>query len=138
MSMHYDEITEGDQVPEHTVTDVRGEHMQIVAAIIGDPNPIHFDLRQIKEMGHKGLVNQGGVTMSYATQALLKLVDSPAALKSMNARMLDNVYEGETVTVRGTVTEKAGEGIVHIDIQVETDDERVVLDGSGSVYLETG
>lgn len=139
--MRYEDITEGDTVSERVIEDVRDEDMRLVSALFDDPNPIHFDPQVVEEQGHPGLVNQGPINMSYVTQAALDVAKSPSDLKSLQVRLEDNVYKGETVTARAKALDKRktdGAGTVELELELEKDDGTVAVTGSATVRLPTG
>jgi acyl dehydratase len=138
--MHYNDITIGEEVARLEFTDISAKDMQIVSALMTDPNPIHYDERAVERMGHPGLINQGPINMGYATQAALAVADSPIDIKSMQFRFEDNVYEGEDVSAIAIATDKYTEnsvGYVDLEIRLENSKEKIPVTGSATVRMNT-
>jgi acyl dehydratase len=136
--MNYDEVAEGETVGVREIDEVRPEEMQLMAAILGDSNPIHFDERLVEEMDHPGLVNQGPINASYAVQAVLEVLESPTDLRSFELRFESNVNAGDAVRATATVEEKRvvdGEGVVEFALALEREDGTSVLSGSATARL---
>jgi len=74
---------------------VRPEPMKVVAALMQDPNPIHWD------RGFVGgpVVNQGPLTAGFLTRALTPL----GRTLSLHTRFLGTVHEGEVLRIEGCV-----------------------------------
>lgn len=105
MSVDLQLVTAGTELPPHTVTDVRDEDVRIVALVLRDPNPIHYDLKEVARLGFGDrAVNQGGATMAYIASYLTALTGSRAAIKELSCAFRGNVFVGDDVTVGATVT----------------------------------
>jgi len=136
--MEFDELSVGDQLEPRVVDDVSGEDMKLVAALLQDPYPPHYDPRAAEELGYPGLLNQGPANLSYLLQALVRELASPGDLRSFDVRFHDMVFEGETVTATATVEEKElddGEGIVTFAVALEKADGTVAVDGSATARV---
>ena len=97
--------TVGTELPPRTITGVRDEDIRIVALVLRDPNPIHYDLKEVARLGlGDRAVNQGGATMAYIAGYLAELTGSRAAIKKLSCSFRGNVFAGDDVTIGGTVT----------------------------------
>lgn len=106
----------GESIPAIRVDSVDADKIKIMALILRDPNPIHFDLDAVREAGlGDRLVNQGGVTMAYIVNMLTAWTGSRASIRAINCRFNANVFVGDSVEIGGTV----------IGVQ-EADDETLV------------
>jgi acyl dehydratase len=95
----------GDQLAPFVVEAVSPEKMKILAAILRDANVIHIDRELIKERGlGDKVINQGPTNMGYVT-TMLEQNFGPGTLARLTIRFGANVFEGDTVTAGGTVTE---------------------------------
>jgi len=102
----------GDAVPEFRVTAVSAEKMKIIALILRDPNPIHFELDAVAAAGLGDReVNQGGLNLGYVLDALVAWAGRRDAVQAIDCRFAANVFAGDDVVVGGTVTAvRAAEG----------------------------
>lgn len=132
------EYSVGDVVGEFTFT-VDPASIQLVTAIVRDPNPIHFDTGYIEERNLPGRVSQGPINASHAIQAALRIAESPTDLHEFSVRYEDFVFEGEEITAIAIVEEKrvgAGSTTVDLSLTLEKPDGTVALTGTASVRIE--
>jgi acyl dehydratase len=100
----------GDPVPEWRLDAVSPDRMRLLAAILRDPNPIHWDRAEVTRRGlGEHLVNQGPTNVGYVGNALIGWV-GPRALRSLTVRFTANVFDGDEVVAGGVVS-----GIDHRD-----------------------
>ena len=132
----------GDTIPTLRVDDIDADKIKIMALVLRDPNPIHFDLDAVREAGlGDRVVNQGGVTMSYIVNMLATWTGSRAAIRNIDCRFNANVFAGDSVEVGGTVTEVRqvdGETLADCEVWVRNDgaaDPRPVVGGTATVAL---
>ncbi|GAA3238290.1 hypothetical protein GCM10017691_38220 [Pseudonocardia petroleophila] len=113
----------GDAVPPLRVESVSADRIKIMALVLRDPNPIHFDLDAVRAAGLGDReVNQGGVTMAYVIDMLVAWTGSRASVRTIDCRFSANVFAGDTVDVGGTVTAVREEHGVHlVDCEVWAD-----------------
>ncbi len=53
-------VAVGDRIPPFEVAEVSAEKMKTIAALLGDPNPIHWDLDAVAALGMGGPPDQSG------------------------------------------------------------------------------
>ena len=120
----------GDAVPPVRVESVDADKIRIMALVLRDPNPIHFDLEAVRAAGLGDReVNQGGATMGYVVNMLLAWTGSRAAVRRVDCRFAANVVAGDAVDIGGTVTAvRAGESehLVDCEVWAEARGSRVV------------
>ena len=64
-------VNPGDVLPEWDLPVVSREKMKTLAPILADPNPIHFDLESVRELGMgERPINQGPNNMAYVMNML--------------------------------------------------------------------
>jgi acyl dehydratase len=110
---------------------VDAEKMKLMAAILRDPNPIHFDVERVQELGMGDrLVNQGPSNMSYLLNMVTRWSGGVPTLRSVNVRFLGNVFAGDRVECVGRVTaiDRQAE-LVTLEVAANVGD-RPVLEGS--------
>ncbi|MGQ0467366.1 MAG: MaoC/PaaZ C-terminal domain-containing protein [Sporichthyaceae bacterium] len=113
----------GDALPGLRVEAVEADHIRILALILADPNPIHFDLEAVAAAGLGDReVNQGGTTMAWIANMLIAWAGSRSAVRRLDCRLAANVFAGDRVSVGGTVVGVRcgdGEHLVDCDVWAE-------------------
>ena len=116
----------GDEIPsvDHSVDP---QNMKLMAALLRDPNPIHFDVESVKRLGlGDRVVAQGPMTLAFVSDMVTAWAGIES-LRSLRVRMLANVFGGETVTCTGRVAEVDEEqGLVTLEVGAAVGDRAVV------------
>ena len=90
---------------EFTIT-VTEEMMDRFYAITGDCSPIHMDVQYAAERGYPGRVVYGMLSASlFSTLAGVHLPGEHCLLHQVDCKFAQPVFIGDTLTVKGTVTE---------------------------------
>ncbi|WP_079977486.1 MaoC family dehydratase [Halococcus sediminicola] len=131
--MYFKDLSPGDELEPRRVSDLRGDDMKLIAALLQDPYPPHYDRRRANELGYSGLLNQGPANCSYMLQTVVRELVSPVDLRGLDFRFHNMVFEDETVTARATVAETRvvdEEGIVVFEVALKKTNGTVVVDGT--------
>lgn len=99
------EIEVGQPLEPFVIESVDPEPMKTMAAILQDPNPIHFDTKVTRELGlgdHP--INQGPTNLTWLTEFVQRFAGGPDRLVTLKVRFLGNVLGGERFECTGTVT----------------------------------
>ena len=132
-------IEPGTTVPPFVVASVPVEAMKTVAALLHDPNPIHFDLDAVSALGMGDRqVNQGPTNMAYLVNMLTAWTGDPGSVRRLQVRFLGNVFAGDRVTAGGVVTGIRREGqerLADLDVWLERSADDRVLAGTATVAL---
>jgi len=134
----FEDLSVGDELEPRVVEDLRGDDMKLVAALLQDPYPPHFNERHASELDYPGLLNQGPANLSYLLQTVVRSLESPTDLSSFDVRFHDRVFEHETVTATATVEDKHKTdegGIVEFALELEKADGTVAVDGKGKAHF---
>lgn len=130
----------GDPVPQWELAEVTEARMQLLAAILRDPNPIHWDRSEVEARGlGPRLINQGPTNVGYVANALLCWA-GPGSLRKLRVRFTSNVLDGESVTAGGEVTgvrEVDGETLIDCSIALWHSDGRTAVEGEATVIWNT-
>ena len=95
----------GTKIPPLEVT-VDAEKMKVMAALLSDPTPIHFDTRALTALGLDSRpINQGPLNMGYLQTALARWAGGRDRLLSFKVRFAGNVLAGDVVRAHGVVTD---------------------------------
>jgi acyl dehydratase len=127
----------GTELPPLVIESVDAEKMKLMAAILRDPNPIHFDAERVRELGlGERVVNQGPTHLSYLLNMVTKWSGGVPTLRKVSVRFLGNVFAEDRVECRGRVAEvdqSAGEATLDVEARV---DDRLVLQGSVVIAIQ--
>lgn len=131
------DVREGGLLPELHVGPVEAEKMKTMAMVLRDPNPIHWDVGLVKELGlGTAPVNQGPVNMAYVMNAIVAWTGDATALRSLRIRFLGNVFAGDRLVVGGRVTALRSEAdaqVADCDVWLDRIDGQRVLSGAATV-----
>lgn len=101
----YEELLIGHN--ECFISTITSEMMDRFVDICGDINPLHCDEEYAKQRGFKGRVVYGMLTASlYSTLAGVYLPGRYCLLYSVDSKFRKPVFIGDTLLVKGTVSEK--------------------------------
>lgn len=128
--------TVGAQLEPFAVEAVDAEKMKLMAAILQDPNPIHYDVEVVRAL-HYGdrPINQGPINMAWFMACAIRFAGGRERLLRTQMRFLGNVFSGERFVAAGTVTAVDHEaGTAELQIEC-TADGRPVLAGTATVAI---
>ncbi|GHD09118.1 hypothetical protein GCM10007052_06950 [Halioglobus japonicus] len=131
---------EGQAIPEWVMPEVPAERMRTMAAILRDPNPLHWDRDAVAALPlglGRRTINQGPLGLSYMVN-MLHAWAGPDSIRRLVMRFPQVVLDGEHVVARGTVTavvEDQGERYADCDIWLEHAERGVLLEGEARVAL---
>lgn len=130
----------GDEPRPLHVQEVREEDIWMMALILRDPNPIHFDPEAVVQAGlGDRAINQGGATMAYVMNFLTSWAGSQQALRQLDCAFRANVAVGDDVEVGGRVTavEPAEDGhLVSLDVWADMPGGVRAIVGTASVLWQ--
>lgn len=128
----------GDQIPEWVMERVQIERMRTMAAILRDPNPVHWDVTSELPARFGGrTINQGPLGLSYMINMLHEWT-GPTSVRHINVRFPKAVLMDDFITARGQVTavrEEGGETLVDLDMWLEREPGDKPLVGEATVVL---
>ncbi len=128
----------GDQVPVWVMESVSAARMRTMAAILRDPNPVHWDPRVVDELGYgQHTINQGPLGLSYMVN-MLHAWTGPTSIRRIVMTFPRVVLDGDHIIARGEVTglrEANGERLADLNIWLERPGTEPPLEGTASVAL---
>ncbi|HEY9524317.1 MAG TPA: MaoC family dehydratase [Thermopolyspora sp.] len=132
-------VTVGTVLPEWHVPSVSPEKMKTMAALLVDPNPIHFDVEAVRALGMGDRpINQGPLNMGYVMNMLAAWSGGHDRLRRFRVRFLGNVFAGDRLCAGGVVTALRDEGGVRLadcDVVLTVVGGAQVLRGTATVAL---
>jgi acyl dehydratase len=118
----------GDEVPPLVIEAVDPEKMKTMAAILHDPNPIHYDVDLVRRLGMgDGPVNQGPINLAWLMEMACRFGGGP------EVRFLGNVFGGERYEATGKVV-RLQDGVAELEVAA-TANGRPALAGSAWVRV---
>lgn len=128
-------VAVGDRIPELVIDPVDVEKMKTMAALLQDPNPIHWDVEVVKRLGMGDRpVNQGPNNWAYIGSMLAAWAGGDEKVRNMRVRFLDNVFGGDRVVAGGEVTAVDGDRVT-CDVWLKRDGEHPVVSGTAVVVM---
>ncbi len=105
------------------------------AAASGDFNPIHHDeVFATQRAGYPSVFAHGMLTMGLTGRLLTDWLGD-GVLRSFGVRFARQVWPGDTLTARGTVTAVDSDGSVSIDVQTVNQKGETVVQGTATARL---
>jgi acyl dehydratase len=133
-------VIAGDKIPPWIMPSVSAERMKTMAAVLRDPNPVHWD-RNVVESLPLGLglrtINQGPLGLSYMIN-MLHAWRGPECIRRIIMRFPQVVLDGEEVIARGTVTSvKTANGVTlaECDIWLAHEERGTLLEGTATIVI---
>jgi acyl dehydratase len=132
-----DSLQPGQALRPHVIESVSPEPMKTMAAILDDPNPIHYDTASVRALGlGERPINQGPSNLGYLMEMLVEFAGSAERVRRVRVRFLGNVFAGERVECTGSVTSVDAAGRT-AELAVEASaDGRPVLSGIAVIGVD--
>jgi acyl dehydratase len=135
-------VEPGTRLPDLEVAEVSAEKMKTTAALLSDPNPIHWDTDVVRALGLGDRpINQGPLNMGYVTNMLAAFSGGHDRLRTFRVRFLDNVRAGDRLRASGVVTAVRTEGdelLCDCDVELSVAGGPKVLAGTATVAVDPG
>ncbi|MCY4036102.1 MAG: MaoC/PaaZ C-terminal domain-containing protein [bacterium] len=126
----------GDELPRLVIESVDAEKMKTMAALLADPNPIHWDADAVRKLGMGDEpVNQGPNNLGYVMNMLGAWAGGAERIGRIRVRFLDNVFAGDRLEAGGVVTAVGDDGTVDCDVWLARDGDHPVLTGTATLLL---
>ena len=129
-------VQPGQAIPEWVMPEVSAARMRTMAAILRDPNPLHWDREAVDALPlglGKRTINQGPLGLSYILN-MLQAWAGPEAVKRIRMTFPQVVLDGERVIARGTVT-AVSDGRAECEVWLEEAERGRLLVGQAWVDL---
>ncbi len=130
-------VVSGDRIPVWSHGPVTSERMALMAAILRDPNPIHFEPATTGGGEQGPRINQGPLNVGYIANMLTSWA-GPDSIRRLRVRFVANVFEGDDVEASGVVTAIADgpDGtLAECDVQLVRSNGDLVLTGTATIRL---
>jgi len=129
-------VNVGDTIPAWEMASVSPEKMKTMAAILRDPNPLHWDRDAVAALPlglGRRTINQGPLGLGYIVN-MLHAWQAPGCVKRIRMTFPGLVLDGDRVIARGRVERVEGE-LAHCDVWLENAAGTRLLEGRAQVLL---
>ena len=124
----------GQALPVLEIASVSVEKMKVMALLLDDPNPIHFDPQAVQSLGLGNRpINQGPNSLAYVINMLMAAGGEGARITRTSVRFMANVFAGDRLHAGGTVTRIDGNTIT-CDVWLKRGDD-VIVQGNATIAL---
>jgi len=127
----------GDEAPPLVVDDISRTHFVRYPGASGDFNPMHHDDTVATSVGNPSVFGHGMLTAGIMAR-VVKDWFGPEALRRFQVRFSKQVWPGETLTCKATVTalrEDGTDGLADLELLVENQDGEPKLTGSATAVV---
>jgi acyl dehydratase len=136
--LYFEDVEVGTRMPAFSMGPVLKLQHVIYAGASGDFTPLHTDDDYARSVGiGDGVITHGMLIMGFVGHAITRWV-TQKALKDFKVRFSGMTRPGNTITITGTVTDKAVRGKEHVmfcDVVAQDETGDVKVTGSFSAVL---
>jgi acyl dehydratase len=131
----------GSAIPEWVMESVSPERMRTMAAILRDPNPLHWDREAVAALPlNLGMrtINQGPLGLAYIIN-MLHAWRGPNCVRRIKMTFPQVVLDGDRVAARGkvvTLHEEANQCFADCEVWLEHTERGRLLEGQALVVLQ--
>jgi acyl dehydratase len=137
MTLTYDKVKLGDELPEHVSAAISRHTLALYCGASGDHNPMHVDIDFAKKFGMPDVFAHGMLSMAFLAQLLTKWVPQDR-IRHWAVRFTSITPVHAKVICTGKVTEKFeenGEKRLRLEISARTDAGLQTLAGDAVIAL---
>ena len=132
--------TIGEKIPQWVMERVTPERMCTMAAILRDPNPLHWDRKAVAGLGFgKRTINQGPLGLSYMINMLHAWAGENSIRHILMRFPSPILFDEDRIVAHGVVSAVRAEGgstLVDCDIWLERDGEGGLMEGTATVCID--
>ncbi len=132
-------VLEGDRIPAWEMPSVSAERMQTMAAILRDPNPVHWDRSAVARLGlGMRTINQGPLGGGYMINMLHEWAGENCLRRFRIRFPSPLIFDGDRLIAQGEVSrvfQDAGERFAECEVWLEREGERGLIEGTATVIL---
>jgi|TARA_B110000444_G_C18570610_1_gene469189 acyl dehydratase len=131
-------IQVGDNFSEEVVDNLTRTQIVQYAGVSGDYNPIHTDEVFAKEVvGYPSVFAHGMLTMGLTGKMLTNLLGD-GNIKKFGVRFTNQVWPGDSLTTKATITEinkESEKTIITLEVTTENQNKIAVITGSATATI---
>jgi peroxisomal enoyl-CoA hydratase 2 len=133
----FESLSVGDEAPPLVVEQLSRTHFVKYAGASGDFNPMHHDDTIATQVGNPSVFGHGMLTMGFAAR-VVKDWFGPESIRELKVRFSKQVWPGETLTCRATVTglrEEGGTGLADLELAVTNEAGEAKITGTATAAV---
>lgn len=93
--------------------------MKLVAALMDDPQPIHWDEEVVRQQNlGSHVINQGPITVCYLLDLAAEIAGGPEKISTFRSRFLRNVFAGDRVECIGMLGQPGKDATITLEARV--------------------
>jgi acyl dehydratase len=129
-------VNVGDVIPSWTMTSVSIEKMKTMAAILRDPNPVHWNRKTVAAMGMgERTINQGPLGISYMVN-MLQAWAGENCIQHMHVTFPNPlILDEDEIIARGQVKAVDEDGLIYCETWLERNGERGLIEAEVTLNL---
>lgn len=139
MPLSASKLEEGDTHEEVVVDNLTRTQLVMYSGASGDYNPLHSDeVYTTRVAGYPSVFAHGMLTMGLTGKMLTNYVGD-GRLKTFGVRFTNQVWPGDTLTSKATVTgirDEGGDKVVELDVETVNQDGKTVVSGYATARLD--
>ena len=132
-------VNVGDAIPDWVMQSVSAARMRTMAAILRDPNPVHWDRNAVASLGlGERTINQGPLGVGYMVNMLHAWAGENSIRRIVMRFPNPLILDEDRIVARGVVTrlyEADGNRLAECDIWLERDGKGGMMEGTATVCL---
>ena len=125
------------ELPEWTLDHVDPARMKVLALMLADPNPLHYDVEAARRAGFAERVNQGPANMAFLLN-MLRAAFPGGRVTRLRVQLRGTVLAGQGVRAGGRIVGRepvAGGESVTCEVHLDGPDGARVLTGEATVVV---
>ena len=139
MPLSAQDLKVGDTHEEVVIDDLSRTQLVMYSGVSGDYNPLHTDDIYTREVaGYPSVFAHGMLTMGLTGKMLTNYVGD-GRLTKFGVRFTNQVWPGDTLTAKATVTEVRSEGseqFVDLTLETTNQDGKTVVTGTATARVD--
>jgi acyl dehydratase len=132
--VHWEDVEVGDEIKGFSLA-LTMTRMVLQVSGTQDFYPIHHDRDFARAAGHEDIFLNTGFIRGALCRALTDWIGREGFVKRLAFQMRRPNFLGETIQVKGRVTDKRDGGLVDVEVWVENDRGGITVPGTASVIL---
>jgi acyl dehydratase len=132
-------VNVGDRIPEWVMERVSPARMRTMAAILRDPNPLHWDRKVVERLGlGERTINQGPLGVSYMVNMLHAWAGENCIRRIIVRFPNPVILDEDRIVACGAVaalSESDGVRLAECQVWLERDGEAGLIEGTATVCL---
>lgn len=132
--VHWEDVEVGDEIKGFSLA-LTMTRMVLQVSGSQDFYPIHHDREFARAAGHEDIFLNTGFIRGALCRVLTDWIGRGGFVKRLGFQMRRPNFLGETIQVKGRVTDKGAEGLVDVEVWIENDRGGITVPGTASVIL---